>query len=353
MILLTNIDPIQQPQRTRTRMSDQQTSFYPSRRRVVQAIAGASAGLTLPRFLSAQTAWPNRPVKVLISFPPGGSSDFVARTLAPFLIEMFGQPFVIENRPGAGGMIAAEAIKREAPDGYNFIISNNAPFSIAPTQFKTVNYDPVKDFTHIAYLGSSYGGAVAHPKLGVKTLPELIAKAKANPGKLTFGSSGTGSIGHIVGETFKRLTGTDMLHVPYKGAAPLRQDLMAGVVDISLEGLLGSLPLIRAGSLVGLGTASAERLPPAPEFATFREQGVDMVTENWHGLTAPARLPAAITSRLVQGLDTLLQRKDVLDKLAVYGVFMRPMNSAAFNSYVAAQIEYWKPQIVAAGVAGQ
>ena len=334
-------------------MSHHKASPIPTRRLAVQAIGAAATGCLLPGLSQAQAAWPTRPVKLVISFPPGGSSDFVARTLAPFLGEMFGQPFVIENKPGAGGMIAAEGLKREAPDGYNFIISNNAPFSIAPTQFKVVNYDAVKDFTHIAYLGSSYGGAVAHPKVGVKTLPELIAKAKANPGKLTFGSSGTGSIGHIVGETFKRLTGTDMLHVPYKGAGPLRQDLMAGVVDLSLEGLLGSLPLIRAGSLVGLGTASAERLPPVPEFATFREQGVDMVTENWHGLTAPARLPSAITERLVRGLDTLLQRKDVLEKLAVYGVFMRPMNSAAFNSYVAAQIEYWKPQIVAAGVAGQ
>ena len=301
----------------------------------------------------AQTGWPTRPVKVLISFPPGGSSDFVGRTLAPFLMEQLGQPFVVDNRPGAGGMIAAEALRKETPDGYTFMISNIAPFTIAPTQFKNIAYDPVRDFTHIAYLGSTYGGCVANPKVGVKSLRELVAKAKSQPGKLTFGSSGTGSIGHIVGESFKRLAGVDLLHVPYKGAAPLRQDLLAGVVDMQFEGVLGNLSFIRAGTMVALGTASPERLSPIPDMPTFREQGFDMTVENWHGMTGPAALPAAISTRMYQVLGTLLQRKDVLDKLAVYGVFYQPMTGAAFNAYIASQIEVWRPQIIAAGVAGQ
>ena len=321
-------------------------------RRHLLASAGAMTA-TWAGLARAQAAWPTRPVKVLISFPPGGSSDFVGRTLAPFLTEQLGQAFVIDNKPGAGGMIAAEALRKEVPDGYTFMISNNAPFTIAPTQFKNIAYDAVKDFTHIAYLGSTYGGSVAHPKVGVKNLRELIAKAKANPGKLTFGSSGTGSIGHIVGETFNRMAGIDILHVPYKGAAPLRQDLLAGIVDMQFEGVLGNLAFVRAGNMVALGTASPERLSPIPEVATFREQGFDMTVENWHGMTGPAALPVAITSRMSQVLTTLLQRKDVLDKLAVYGVFYQPMTSAAFNAYIAAQIDVWRPQIVAAGVAGQ
>lgn len=323
-------------------------------RRHLLAGAGAAAAASWTGWAQAQpAAWPARPVKVIISFPPGGSSDFVGRTLAPFLAEQLGQPFVVDNKPGAGGMIAAEALRKEAPDGYNFMISNNAPFTIAPTQFKNIAYDAVKDFTHIAYLGSTYGGCVAHPKVGVKNLKELIAKAKANPGKLTFGSSGTGSIGHIVGETFKRVAGVDMLHVPYKGAGPLRQDLLGGVVDMQFESVLGNLSFVRAGTLVALGTASGERLPPIPEVATFREQGVDMTVENWHGMTGPANLPPAITTRMAQVLNTLLQRKDVLDKLAVYGVFYQPMTGPAFNAYIASQIDVWRPQIVAAGVAGQ
>ena len=324
-----------------------------TRRRLLGGTCAGTITATWAGLAGAQAAWPARPVKVMISFPPGGSSDFVGRALAPFLAEQLGQPFVVDNKPGAGGMIAAEALRREAPDGYNFMISNNAPFTIAPTQFKNIAYDAVKDFTHIAYLGSTYGGCLAHPKVGVKNLRELIAKAKANPGKLTFGSSGTGSIGHIAGETFKRLAGVDMLHVPYKGAGPLRQDLLGGVVDLQLEGVLGSLSFVRAGSLVALGTSSPERLPPIPEVATFREQGVDMTVENWHGMTGPAALPAAITARMSEVLSALLQRKDVLDKLAVYGVFYQPMTGAAFNAYVTAQIDVWRPQIIAAGVAGQ
>ena len=315
-------------------------------------LAGAIAAAS-PWPGQAQTGWPTRPVKVLISFPPGGSSDFVGRTLAPFLMEQLGQPFVVDNRPGAGGMIAAEALRKETPDGYTFMISNIAPFTIAPTQFKNIAYDPVRDFTHIAYLGSTYGGCVANPKVGVKSLRELVAKAKSQPGKLTFGSSGTGSIGHIVGESFKRLAGVDLLHVPYKGAAPLRQDLLAGVVDMQFEGVLGNLSFIRAGTMVALGTASPERLSPIPDMPTFREQGFDMTVENWHGMTGPAALPAAISTRMYQVLGTLLQRKDVLDKLAVYGVFYQPMTGAAFNAYIASQIEVWRPQIIAAGVAGQ
>lgn len=322
-----------------------------SRRRALQSL-GALA-IASPLSSMAQAPWPNRPVKVLISFPPGGSSDFVGRTLGPFLTEQLGQPFIFENKPGAGGMIAAEGLKREAPDGYTMMISNNAPFSIAPTMFKSVHYDVLKDFTHIAYLGSVFGGCVASSKLGVKTLTELVAKARANPGKITMGSSGTGSIGHIFGETFKRLAKIDLLHVPYKGAGPLRQDMLGGRVDVIFESVTGNLPYIKAGNVVPLGSASAERLSTIADVPTFREQGFDLLSENWHGLAAPHGIPAAIVERLNQVIPTLMQRKDVQEKMAIYGNFYRPMSGSEFNSYVAAQIEYWKPQIIAAGVAGQ
>lgn len=321
-------------------------------RRALLASALAT-GASWSGWARAQAVWPNRPVKILISFPPGGSSDFVGRAVAPFLAEQLGQPFVIDNRPGAGGMIAAEALKKDAPDGYNFMISNNAPFSIAPTQFKNINYDPIKDFTHLTYLGSAFGGCVASPKLGVKNLTELVAKARANPGKITFGSSGTGSIGHIFGETFKRVAKVDMLHVPYKGAAPLRQDLLGGVVDAAFESVLGNLSFVRAGTMVALGTASQDRLGPVPEVPTFREQGFDLLSENWHGMTAPAGLPAPIANRMHETLTALMLRKDVLEKLSVYGIIYKPMTGPEFRTYVAAQVDYWKPQIIAAGVAGQ
>ncbi len=322
-------------------------------RRQFLGSAMSSAAFAMTGSARAQAAWPTRPVKLVVSFPPGGSSDFVARTLAPLLFEALGQPFVVDNRPGAGGMIATQGVKREKADGYTFMISNNAPFTIVPTQFKNPGYDPMSDFTHIAYLGSLFGGCIAHPKLGVKNLGDLIAKAKGAPGRYTFGSSGIGSIGHITGETFKRLAGIDLIHVAYKGAAPLRQDLAAGVVDLQFEGLLGNLPLLRSGALVALASASPERQPPLPDVATFREQGLDMTVEYWHGLSAPAQLPTEIAGRMEEALRTLMGRQDVLDKLGVYGVFYKPMTRDAFNGYVRAQLEIWKPQIIAAGVAGQ
>ena len=322
-----------------------------TRRRVLGGALVTSAGLI--GAARAQAQWPTKPVRILISFPPGGSSDFVARVLTPYLSEQLGQQFIVDNRPGAGGTVAADILKKEAPDGYNFMISNNAPFTIAPTQFKKIPYDPLRDFTHITYLGSTFGGLLAHPKIGVKTLPELVAKAKAEPGKFTYGSSGVGSIGHISGETFRRLSGIDILHIPYKGAGPLRLDFAAGVVDMQFEGIVSNLPAIRAGALVALAAASAERLPPAPDVPTFREQGFDMTMENWHGMTAPARLPSVIADRFHQVLIELLERKEVLDKLATYGVFYKAMTGPAFAAYVGQQIEVWKPQIIAAGVAGQ
>ena len=187
----------------------------------------------------------------------------------------------------------------------------------------------------------------------MKSLTELVAKARANPGKITFGSSGTGSIGHIFGETFKRVAKVDMLHVPYKGAAPLRQDLLGGVVDAAFESVLGNLSFVRAGTMVALGTASQDRLGPVPEVPTFREQGFDLLSENWHGMTAPAGLPAPIANRMHETLTALMLRKDVLEKLSVYGIIYWPMTGPEFRAYVAAQVDYWKPQIIAAGVAGQ
>ncbi len=322
-------------------------------RRLLLKASLAAAPLSLSYRAFAQAAWPNRPVKLVVSFPPGGSSDFVARAIAPLLFERLGQPFVVDNRPGAGGLIAAQQIKRENPDGHTFIISNNAPFTVAPIQFKSPGYDPVQDFTHIGYLGTIYGGCIANPKTGLKDLKDLVPRAKAEPGKLTFGSSGNGSVGHIVGETFKRMAGIDLLHVPYKGAALLRQDLTAGVVDLQFEGLLGSLALLQSGALRALGSASPERQKPVPEVATFREQGFDMNVEFWHGLSAPAGLPADIAKRMDQVITEVMQRPDVQERIGTYGLFYRPMSRDGFNQLVVNQLEQWRPWIVAAGVAGQ
>jgi tripartite-type tricarboxylate transporter receptor subunit TctC len=307
-------------------------------------------GLGLPAIVAAQPAWPTRPVRILISFPPGGSSDFVARVLAPPLSEALGQPVVVENRPGAGGMLAAEALKREAPDGHTFLLSNNAPFTIAPTMFPRISYDVMRDFTHVAYLGATFGGLTAHPSVAVRDVAGLVAKAKAQPGRLNFGSSGTGSIGHITGTTFARMAGIDIVHVPYRGAGPLRTDLQSGVVELAFEGIVTSLPNIRQGLLLGLAVASPERLSLAPQVATFREQGHDLVLRNWHGLSGPAGVPPAIVERLAARLDEISRRPQVNEAFLTIGNFYESWTTEQFRAFVAAEIEAWRPRIIEAGV---
>jgi tripartite-type tricarboxylate transporter receptor subunit TctC len=313
-------------------------------RRIV--LAGA---LGAPMLAAAQAPWPTRPVRILISFPPGGSSDFVARALAPHLTEAFGQPFLVDNRPGAGGMLAAEALKREAPDGHTFLLSNNAPFTIAPTMFPRISYDVVRDFTHVAYLGATFGGLTAHHSAGLRNVADLVARARAQPGRLNFGSSGTGSIGHITGNTFARMAGIDIVHVPYRGAGPLRTDLQSGIVELAFEGIVTSLPQIRAGVLAGLAVAAPERLSLAPDIGSFREQGYDLVLRNWHGLSAPAGLPAAIIERLVPKLDEICRRPAVNETFLTIGNFYESWTTARFQNFVAEEIAAWRPRIIEAG----
>jgi tripartite-type tricarboxylate transporter receptor subunit TctC len=308
----------------------------------------ATALLAAPSLAMAQPAWPSRPVRIIISFPPGGSSDYVARVLAPALAEMFGQPFAVDNRPGAGGMLAAELLKREPADGHTFLLSNNAPFTIAPTMFPRITYDVMRDFTHVAYLGSTFGGFVAHPGLGLRSVSEVVARAKAQPGRLNFGSSGVGSIGHITGNTFAGLAGVELLHVPYRGAGPLRTDLATGTVGMAFEGIVTSLPAIQAGALHGLAVASEERLSLAPAIPTFREQGFDILVKNWHGLSGPAGVPAPIVARLQAGLAEICARPAITEQFLRIGNFWAPMSTPEFSAFVANEIGAWRPLILAA-----
>jgi tripartite-type tricarboxylate transporter receptor subunit TctC len=330
------------------------TSNSWDRRRILRSAASAAAGcLAAPAIVRAQATWPARPVKILISFPPGVSSDIIARALSPHLSEMFGQQFVVDNKPGAGGTVAADALKRENPDGHAFLLSNNAPFTFAPIVFKKVPYDPVKDFTHVAYLGSAYGGLTSHPKAGLKSLPDLVTKAKAAPGKFTYGSSGVGSIGHITGSAFCKMAGIDMVHIPYRGAAPMRVDLTAGVVDMSFEGLDSRLPEIEAGTMTGLASCSEKRLAKAPSIPTFRELGFDLISGNWHGMSAPAGLAPAVAEKLHAGLTEICKREAVLKQMDAIGNVYDQMTREQFSTFVTDQLTVWRPMIMAAGVVEQ
>ena len=314
----------------------------------------ALATLAVLAFAPAQQAvaqaatWPSKPVRIVVSFPPGGTSDIVARLVGQHLSEKLGQQFLVDNRPGAGGTLAADIVKKEAPDGYTLILANNAPFTIAPTQFRKIPYDPLKDFTHVAYIGASAPGLLVQPALGVKDLKGFIELTKKET-KLSYGSSGVGSISHILGEGVKKKAGITMVHVPYKGSAPAIQDFKAGVLKTYYDLLAQNMPMVKAGEAVAIAVAAPKRISQAPEVPTFREQGLDIVLENWLGVSGPAGMPADLVKKIHDAVAEAVALPAVRDKLSGWGVDTIAMTSADYTKFVGEQIEVWKPLIIEAG----
>lgn len=319
-------------------------------RRSAIAIAAAALILLPAGIAPAQTVdWPTKPVRIVVTFPPGGTSDIVARLIGAQMTEKLGQQFLVDNRPGAAGTVAAELVRKEAPDGYTLLLANNAPFTISPTQFKKIPYDPVKDFTHIAYIGASAPGLMVQPSLGVKDLKSFIAMAKSDP-KLTYGSSGVGSITHILGEAVKKKAGIQMVHVPYKGSAPAIQDFKAAVLKTYYDLLAQNVPMLKAGEAVAIAVAAPERISQAPDVPTFREQGVDIVLENWLGVSGPAGMPPALVAKIRAAVMDAVAQASSKEKLAGWGVETRTMTSDEYGKFVADQIEVWRPLIIEAGI---
>lgn len=323
-------------------------SVIAHRRRLGAVLLALGAATLLASPVAQAQAWPSKPVRILVTFPPGGTSDIVARLLGQHLSERLGQQFIVDNRPGAGGTVAAELLRKEAADGHTLILANNAPFTISPTQFKKIPYDPVADFTHVAYIGASAPALMVQPSLGVKDLKGVIALTQGGA-RLSYGSSGVGSITHILGEAVKRKTGITMTHVPYKGSAPAIQDFKAGVLKTYYDLLAQNVPMIRAGEAVAVAVAAPQRISQAPEVPTFREQGIDIVLENWLGVSAPAGLPPAVTARIHAAVTEALALPAVQERLNTWGVERRAMSSAEYTRFVTDQIAVWKPLIIEAG----
>ena len=252
----------------------------PNRRQALMAVLAAPAALHLNGSAAQLAAWPRQPVKLVVTFPPGGASDIVARLLAPVLSEEFGQPFTIDNRPGAGSTIGAAAVANSHADGYTLLMSNSAPLSISPYLLAKSPYDPVKSFKHIAYVGAVPTTFVVHPSVPARSLAELVTWLKAQPNPVAFGSGGLASVGQIVGEQFAKLTGVKLLHVPYKGAGPMRTDLLGGQIQLAVDALPQNLPLAHS-----VAVTSPVRALQAPDVPSVVELGYpDLVAENYVGL---------------------------------------------------------------------
>lgn len=300
--------------------------------------------------LASAQNWPSKPLSVVVTFSPGGSSDIVARLISAPLQAELGQPVLVDNRPGAGGTIGAAVVAKAAADGYTLLLSNSAPISISPFMLTTPAYDPVKSFTHVAYIGSVANVFVVHPGVPAKTLAELIAWIKAQSEPVNYGSGGIGSIGHIVGETFKNEHGLKMEHVGYKGSSPMANDLLGGRLNLAIDTLPQNVPYIKDGKLRALAVTSPARAGLAPEVPSVLEAGhKKLVAENFLGIAGPAGLPPQVVLRLHAAMAKVLADPTVTKRLGDLGVYGRAMSSAEFTAFVQNQVSEWQGPVRASG----
>jgi len=264
--------------------------------------------------------YPARPIHFVVPYPPGGPLDIMARGIGARLAQAWGQPVIVDNRPGAGGNLGADFVARAAPDGYTLLMGAVATHAINPSLYARIPYDPVKDFTPVALVAVVPNILVVHPSLPVRTVKDLVALARARPGALNFASGSTGSTGHLAGELFKVLAGVDMTHIPYKGAAPAMQDLLAGQVQLMFDNLANALPQVKAGRLRAIAVTTLQRSPAAPDLPTVAESGLpgfDLST--WFGVMVPAGTPVEIVTRLNAEIVRALGSPELKDRLAAMG----------------------------------
>jgi len=294
-------------------------------------------------------SWPTRPIRLVVPLSPGGFADTPARLLAPRLSNALGRQVYIENRPGAGGTIGADSVAKSPPDGYNLLLTGT-PHVISPWLYQNMPYDALKDFNHFALLASGPYILVVNPQLGVGSVRELIAAAKAQPGRIDYASSGNGSAQHLVSALFSSMAGIELNHVPYKGSGPAMQDLLGGQVPVSFAGIPNVISSVRAGKLRALAVTTANRWSELPDVPTVAEAGVPGYEATlWLGLAAPAGTPAEIVNRLYAETAKALQDPELQQSFRTAGVNATPMNPQEFGAFLRAEHEKWGRVVRATG----
>jgi tripartite-type tricarboxylate transporter receptor subunit TctC len=295
--------------------------------------------------------FPSRPLRIIVPYPPGGGTDRVARIIGEKLAEQMGQPVVIDNRAGAGGVVGTEASARAAPDGYTMVLGSTATHAVNPSLYTKPGYDPIADFVAISPLATTPAILVVNASLQVSSLQELLAMIRTpRPGvSVTFASAGAGSLQHMAGELFKSMTKADILHVPYKGAAPAMTDLLAGHVTMAFDTMPSAMPHVRAGKLKALGVSAPKRVPSLPDVPAIAEvvPGYELIT--WYGLLAPRGVPAPIVERLNGEVRKALESRDVADKLNQAGLDPMWSGTAEFAAMVRSDVPRMRQLIQASG----
>src|SRR3954471_14363721 len=300
------------------------------------------------------SGYPSRPIRLIVPFPPGGSTDVLARALGQKLAGSLGQPVVIDNRPGAGGSIGAEAAARAAPDGHTLMMGHLGTLAVNPAIYKNLPYDPVKSFAPVSLMAIVPSVLVVNPSLPVTSAAELIAYAKAHPGKLAYGSAGNGSTSHLTTEYFKLVTGTDILHVPYKGVGPMLTDLVSGQLSMGLNGAPSVMLHVNSGRLRALAVTSLKRLEALPRVPTLDEAGVrGFDASGWYGVVAPAGTPQAIVPQVSAEIGRAMQTPELRSRLDNEVALPAPGTPEAFGAFIRAEIARWDAVLKRAGVQQQ
>jgi tripartite-type tricarboxylate transporter receptor subunit TctC len=321
-----------------------------TRRRVIALLAALTFALSPCGEARAQ-AYPDRLIKLVVGYPPGGPIDVTARILVQHLAAVLGQTIIVENRPGATGAVAAKALVTTAPDGYTLMLGNASSLAVMPAIARYRDYDATKSFSAVAKITEGYEVLVVDPNGPAKTVQELVAYARAHPGKLNFGSAGFGNLTHLSGELLKLRTGTDIIHVPYKGAPEAVSGMLAGQVQMMFGEVAGLLPLVRAGQVRALGVASETRNALAPELPTLIEGGLpDFVALTFTGVMAPAGTPPVIVAKLNAAINQVLAEPEVRTALERLGAEIRPGSPSDFAAFLAAEKRKWDEVVQQSGV---
>ena len=314
-------------------------------------LLGLALSATVACATHAQDSYPSKPVRLMVSFAAGGPTDQVARIVGAKLTDLLGQTFIVENKTGAGGNIGADVVAKAAPDGYTLLMATVSTHAINPGLYKNMPYDPAKDFAPVMQVGVTPCVLAVHPSLPVKDVRGLVALLKANPGKYSYGSSGMGSILHLCGEQFKTAAGVQMVHVPYRGSAPMIADLVGGQIAVAFDALPTVLPQVQGGKIRAIGGGMATRARAMPDLPTLQEQGVPgFECYTWNAILAPAKTPAPIVSVLSDAIHKALADPVILKRLEDAGVDPTPDSTPEkLAEFIKAELAKWSPIIKASG----
>ena len=322
----------------------------PLRRQLVSALIGVAAVGIAAAPAAAEDKYPSKPITIVVPFSAGGTTDILARIVGVKLGETLGETVIIDNRPGAGGNIGAALVAKAKPDGYTLLMGTVGTHAINQTLYPKLSFDPIKDFAPLTRVANLPNLLVVHPSVPVKNVQELIAYAKANPGKLNFGSSGNGSSIHLSGELFKNMTGIDMQHVPYKGSAPAVTDLLGGQISMMFDNMPSAIQHVKSGKLRPLAVTTTKRSPALPNVPTIAESGVKgYEATSWFGLLAPAGTPPALVNRLNAELVKILAMPDVKKQMAEQGAETYSETPAAFSAFIKSETAKWAKVVKASG----